>query len=76
MQQYKDAAFLQEGSRGKHAPEQGHQVKEEPGEQRGYNRMGLITLRKMKAIIKEADLYPEGLHINDVSFCMRSEGNP
>lgn len=38
--------------------------------------MGLITPKKIKAIIKEVDLYPEGLLINDASFCMRSEGKP
>lgn len=38
--------------------------------------MGLITPRKMKAVIKEVDLYPEGPPINDASFSTRSEGKP
>lgn len=36
--------------------------------------MGLITPKKMKVIIKQVDLYPEGLSVGSASFCTRSEG--
>lgn len=53
-----------------------HQIKEKTAEVKRLHLDGLDHTQKMKAIIKQVDLYPEGLPINDASFCMRSEGKP
>lgn len=41
---------------------------------RCQNRTGFITPKKMKVIIKEVDLYAEGLSVGSASFCTRSKG--